>query len=84
MHPLGTTFMPFKPVLVCWRCAQHRAAIVRREQGKRRGYCRECAAFLRGEISEGAAPPERPAITAQRTGWMKLYPGTPKDSDDLA
>jgi hypothetical protein len=57
--------------LVCHRCAQHRSVTVRTEQGKRRGYCEKCIKFLRGEITEAEAPPERASIRAQRSGWMR-------------
>jgi hypothetical protein len=76
--------MTYKVITVCYRCGQHRGVVTRDEQGKRRGYCGQCAAFLRGQISEADAPRERPALTAQRTGWMKLYRRAPENSDDLA
>jgi hypothetical protein len=65
--------MSFKRVLVCDRCNQSRARAFRVENGKRRGYCPKCAEFLRGQISEAEAPPERPSITSLRTGWTREY-----------
>jgi hypothetical protein len=63
--------MRFNIVLVCSRCGQHRGTIVRREKGKRRGYCRGCRAFLLGAIPESEAPHPSGAILGARTGWMK-------------
>jgi hypothetical protein len=73
--------MRFNVVLVCSRCGEHRAVVVRHEEGKKRGYCQKCAEFVRGEISEGEAPRERPAVTAQRTGWMKPFRPTRAGSE---
>jgi hypothetical protein len=61
--------MSFKIVTVCYRCGSHRAVVTRSEDGKKRGYCRQCIAFLNGETKD--APPLRHALAVPTTGWMK-------------
>jgi hypothetical protein len=63
--------MSFRVVLVCFRCGEHRGAVIRHENGKRRAYCRKRAAFLSGEISEADAPRLRHALAVPVTGWMR-------------
>jgi hypothetical protein len=63
--------MRFRVFLVCYRCGERRGVVIRLEQGKRRGYCRQCAAFLRGEISEAEAPRLRHALAVPVSGWMR-------------
>jgi hypothetical protein len=60
--------MTFKIVAICYRCGNRRAVVDCQEQDERRGYCRKCAAFLRGEISEAEAPPLRHALAFPRPG----------------
>jgi hypothetical protein len=63
--------MRFRVVLVCYRCGERRGVVIRHEKGKKRGYCRQCARFLRGEISEAEAPRLKHALGVPLTGWIR-------------
>jgi hypothetical protein len=56
--------------------------VIRLKNGKRRGYCRRCAAFVAGEISEADAPRLRNGLTPP-TGWMKPFRRVQKPESDV-
>jgi hypothetical protein len=67
--------MSVKTVKVCDRCRAHRATAVRRENGKRKNYCRGCVAFMLGAIPESQAPRPTAAIAKLVDGQLEVHTG---------